>query len=44
MVLVTLVFDTLVVTEYSVWLSKCGHLMVGEGNPSLTHTQVKTFD
>lgn len=41
-VLLMVCFDTVVITVYSVWFPKRCHVMVGKGNPSLTHTQVRT--
>lgn len=43
-VLLTVSFDTAVMTEYSVLFLRGNHWMVGKGNPSMIHTQVKTCD
>jgi len=43
-VLLTAWSDTAVITEYSLWFFNSGHSMVGKGNPSLAHTQVRTPD
>lgn len=34
-------FDTVLITEYSVWFVNSCHLMVGKGEPSLIHMQVR---
>lgn len=44
MVLLIVWLDTVVKTEYSASFSNRGHLMVGNGNPWLMHTQVRTPD
>lgn len=44
MVLLTVIFDTVVVTEYSVWFSSSGHLITGKGDPRLIHVQVRISD
>lgn len=43
-VLLTVWLDTVVMIEYSVLFFNSGHSMAGKGNPSLTHTQVRTSD